>query len=218
MLWCEKHRKGLLLGLRLRILCIVFYAKGEIMKRLLSVSLLAVFSVVLGACSGGDDVRKGSLLGFGQKIPDEFTVVTRAPLNMPPDFSLRPPREGDVPVAKVDSNEVSTIIWDKADKTQAVADGASIESQLLVASNAQDASDTIRQQLTKENTALALEKQSVADELIFGRVKPITGDKLDADGEQRRLQENKALGRDMLTGDSPITIKSKTTFSSLFDW
>ena len=26
--------------------------------------------------------------------PDEFTVTTRAPLSMPPDFSLRPPRPG----------------------------------------------------------------------------------------------------------------------------
>ena len=35
-----------------------------------------------------------SALGLGKSPPDEFAVVTKAPLVVPPDFSLRPPRPG----------------------------------------------------------------------------------------------------------------------------
>src|SRR5579885_1352537 len=43
----------------------------------------------LGACSG---VKKS--LGIEKTPPDEFTVVARAPLELPPDYTLRPPRAG----------------------------------------------------------------------------------------------------------------------------
>ena len=44
----------------------------------------------LGACSG--TVQEN--LGLGKRSPDEFQVVRRAPLVLPPDYSLRPPAPG----------------------------------------------------------------------------------------------------------------------------
>ena len=46
-------------------------------------------SLVLGACGGVRDT-----LGLAKRSPDEFTVVRKAPLSMPPDFNLRPPTPG----------------------------------------------------------------------------------------------------------------------------
>ncbi|MSP47744.1 MAG: DUF3035 domain-containing protein [Alphaproteobacteria bacterium] len=46
--------------------------------------------VLLGGC--GDEMRKS--FGLGKSAPDEFQVVRRAPLSLPPDFSLRPPQPG----------------------------------------------------------------------------------------------------------------------------
>jgi len=46
--------------------------------------------VLLGGC--GEEMRKS--LGLGKNAPDEFQVVRRAPLSLPPDFQLRPPRPG----------------------------------------------------------------------------------------------------------------------------
>jgi hypothetical protein len=50
---------------------------------------VAVLAAGLGGCSGIRDS-----LGIGKHPPDEFQVVSRAPLSMPPDFNLRPPQPG----------------------------------------------------------------------------------------------------------------------------
>src|SRR5665213_1041626 len=46
--------------------------------------------VCLSACSS--DLSR--TFGFTRDAPDEFEVTTRAPLSMPPDYTLRPPRPG----------------------------------------------------------------------------------------------------------------------------
>ncbi len=50
-----------------------------------SILLLAAFALITSGCSG---------LKGGKKAPDEFAVIKEAPLVMPPDFALRPPRPG----------------------------------------------------------------------------------------------------------------------------
>ena len=47
--------------------------------------------LLLGGCGGSDLSRT---FGLTRDAPDEFTVTTRAPLSMPPDFALRPPQPG----------------------------------------------------------------------------------------------------------------------------
>jgi hypothetical protein len=52
--------------------------------------VLAVGAVfVLSGCTGAREA-----LGLTKSAPDEFQVVTRAPLSMPPDFELRAPQPG----------------------------------------------------------------------------------------------------------------------------
>lgn len=50
-----------------------------------------VLILALSGCSGGIQ----DALGMGKRSPDEFAVVSRAPLIVPPDFGLRPPRPGE---------------------------------------------------------------------------------------------------------------------------
>jgi hypothetical protein len=47
--------------------------------------------LLLTAC-GGNTVKE--TLGIGHKPPDEFRVVSRPPLSVPPQFNLRPPATG----------------------------------------------------------------------------------------------------------------------------
>lgn len=57
------------------------------MRTFRSMTILALLA--LAGCSGAQE-----RLGIIKRTPDEFAVVKRAPLQMPPDYSLRPPRPG----------------------------------------------------------------------------------------------------------------------------
>lgn len=50
------------------------------------------FTGICLALSGCGNMR--DTLGLGKNPPDEFAVVTRAPLSMPPTYDLRPPLPG----------------------------------------------------------------------------------------------------------------------------
>lgn len=51
-----------------------------------------VFLVAAGLLAGCSDARQA--MGLGKRAPDEFTVVKRAPLSLPPEYALRPPEPG----------------------------------------------------------------------------------------------------------------------------
>ena len=57
-------------------------------------AVLVVAGLMVGACG---DTRK--VLGYDKVTPDEFKVVSRAPLSLPPDYGLRPPQPGALPAA-----------------------------------------------------------------------------------------------------------------------
>ena len=55
--------------------------------------LLAVTGLAVIALGGCTSVRQA--LGSEKTAPDEFRVVSKAPLVVPPEFNLRPPRPGE---------------------------------------------------------------------------------------------------------------------------
>src|SRR3546814_3989738 len=61
------------------------------MDRSMTARLLIVAGLALAvsACGG---FREN--LGLTKQSPDEFRVVSRAPLTLPPDYNLRPPEPG----------------------------------------------------------------------------------------------------------------------------
>jgi hypothetical protein len=57
-----------------------------------AIALVAVVAAAATA-SGCGTIQRA--VGAVKTSPDEFRVVTQAPLTLPPDYSLRPPRPGD---------------------------------------------------------------------------------------------------------------------------
>jgi len=53
-------------------------------------ALTAVAAVGLAGCTS---TKKA--LGMSKVVPDEFRVVSKAPLAVPPDYALRPPAPGE---------------------------------------------------------------------------------------------------------------------------
>ena len=58
-------------------------------NRVMTLALLGAGALALGACGHAKDA-----LGLSKVTPDEFRVVTKAPLVLPPDYALRPPSPG----------------------------------------------------------------------------------------------------------------------------
>ena len=58
---------------------------------------IATLGLCLTALAGCGQGTVQDALGMGKRSPDEFAVVSRAPLILPPDFDLRPPGQGEAP-------------------------------------------------------------------------------------------------------------------------
>lgn len=59
---------------------------------LASARAAGVLLVAAGLLAGCSEARQA--MGLGKRAPDEFTVVKRAPLSLPPQYTLRPPEPG----------------------------------------------------------------------------------------------------------------------------
>lgn len=63
---------------------------GRAIARLAAATCLFGASLALSSCGSVTNS-----LGGGKTAPDEFRVVKKAPLILPPDYNLRPPKPGD---------------------------------------------------------------------------------------------------------------------------
>lgn len=184
------------------------------MPRHILLVILAAFT--LSACENAREA-----IGIGKQSPDEFAVVTRAPLSMPPDFGLRPPRPGaERSQEKAITDSARDLLVKSAGDTapQQQAPGTSKgESALLAKAGATNADPSIRRTLNRESSILAAEDESFSDRLIFWQDKPPPGSIVDAAAEQRRLRENAGLGDAPTKGRTPkIVRKPKGWFEGIF--
>ncbi|MFT7570068.1 MAG: hypothetical protein ACI9JL_001095 [Paracoccaceae bacterium] len=176
--------------------------------------ILAAFT--LSACENAREA-----IGIGKQSPDEFAVVTRAPLSMPPDFGLRPPRPGvERPQEKAVTDSARDLLVKSTGaatpQQQALATSKG-ESALLAKAGATNADPSIRRTLSRESSILATEDDSFTDRLIFWQDKPPPGTIVDAAAEQKRLRENAGLGDAPTKGRSPkIVRKPKGWFEGIF--
>ena len=177
----------------------------------------AVAALVLGGCDGAREA-----MGIGKQSPDEFAVVTRAPLSMPPDFGLRPPRPGaDRPQEATVKESARDLIVKSGNpdaSSRAVTSISQGESALLTKAGATNPDPGIRRAINRESSILATENDSFADRLIFWQDKPTPGTIVDAEAERKRLRENAALGDAPTKGRSPqIVRKPKGWLEGIFN-
>lgn len=185
-------------------------------------ALFAAF-VAVGAAialSGCTDARRA--LGFEKAPPDEFQVVERAPLSMPPDFSLRPPSPGSVRPQEGSAREQARqALFGRSAGTPVSTTGRTQgDVALLKKAGAEQIQPDIRVLINKETQALAGMDASFTDKLVFWRKPegPGAGEQLDAGKEAQRLRENQALGRSATDGDSPrIQRRRKGMLEGIFD-
>lgn len=123
------------------------------------VAVLSLGALMLVGCAGF-----GNAVGGGKNPPDEFAITTKAPLVVPPDYSLRPPEPGAARPQEVSPSQRAQqlILGDTTAAPPTLGERA-----LLQRTKAQLADANIRALLDDENGDRADKDESFANQLLF---------------------------------------------------
>ncbi len=128
--------------------------KGSAMR---FVCVLALLAVATGGCGIGKAVG-------GKNSPDEFAIATKAPLVVPPDYALRPPKPGESRPQELSPSERAQQVL-LGDSTAAPPTAG--EQMLLRKANALGSDGGIRSVLDAENGGRGEQDRSLANQLMF---------------------------------------------------
>lgn len=175
-------------------------------KRMMTVAIL----VAAGFAATGCQSTKQAL-GMTKVVPDEFRVVTKAPLVVPPEYALRPPAPGEPRPQELQPESAAR----QALLGQRAAAARSQGEQMLVSRAGGDRADPLARYVVDDEFGdIAYKEKSFADRIMFWRgnnesasaapVAPGANESapVDAATEAERLRA--------LTGGRPITIQRQT--------
>jgi len=174
---------------------------------------LALAALAVSGCSTWTDVKRG--LGMEKVVPDEFDVTTSAPLAIPPDYTLRPPKPGAAPtqqlsptaqaqqtIFRAGDNKLDTLPPDKSRSAG--------ENALLTDAGAARAPKDIRQLLNSDEQT-ATNSNTLTERLLFWRSEsPNPNQVLDPTAEATRLREFGATGGPTVAANQPATTTATT--------
>jgi hypothetical protein len=167
----------------------------------LTAATLVLAALAMAACSNASRT-----LGLDPEPPDEFTVVSKAPLTVPPDFNLRPPQPGAPrPQEQNPTTRAQAALVGDAQAAPGAARTPG-EVVLLQVARAQDADPDIRRVLNEETTQLAEREGGLVDRLL-DRVRPEDDDAevVNPTEEERRLrQQDSAANTGASEQETPI--------------
>jgi hypothetical protein len=199
-------------------------SKGDAMSALSLRRLVPLLALAVGL-SACDSVRE-TFDTTRKNPPDEFRVISQAPLTLPPDYGLRPPEPGAPrPQTGTPTDEARATVFklDNSAAAAAAAESAALagrsqgEQALLVEAGATNVDPTIRRQIDQETEQLVAAESSFIDSLIFWQDDNVTGQVIDPEAEQRRIRENQVQGNAVTAGETPvIERKKKALFEGLF--
>ena len=168
-------------------------------KTLFMIAGFCGLASLISGCSSFDQA-----VGRTKSAPDEFQVVVRPPLTLPPNFNLRP------------NNDVETV--SEATEASIKTDAISVSDQVLTASRTYDGStfDTVLgtdQRITniriivdEETLGIQIDNRVPTDILFGGQ--PNVGPNLDAVREtiriRRALEEGKPINEEATFATDPI--------------
>lgn len=137
--------------------------KGKVSRNAPPVVALLASAVALSACGI-----------FDRSSPDEFQVVARAPLEVPPDYNLRPPAPGSPRPQELDRDtRASASVFGAAGGTGGLIDPRTSRGQsngegaLLSQAGADQANPDIRTIVDRENPGVVVGERSFLDRLLF---------------------------------------------------
>jgi len=124
----------------------------------LTAGLLAV-ALSTAACTGAAEK-----LGLNSQAPDEFRVVAKAPLVVPPDYSLRPPAPGEPRPQELQPESQARVALMGQQEAAQRSQG---ENMLVARAGGQKADPLIRYVMDDEFGNIAHKDKSFADRVMF---------------------------------------------------
>lgn len=175
--------------------------------------LAACAVMALAVLTGCGDTRQ--MLGLDKQTPDEFQVISRAPLSVPPDYALHVPEPGagqrgegaSAPQQALAAITGSATAVSQSGNADASADPG--EAALLKQLGADRAMPDIREVVNRENSVTVAESDTFLNSLLFWRKPEDQSSVVDAPREAQRLRENAALGKPADAGETPTIQRRK---------
>ncbi len=155
--------------------------KSDMSKNVITAGITMALVIALAGCS---DFRRA--VGTEKSSPDEFSVVVRPPLSLPPGFTDRPE---DI-LAK-DQKATGVDAETDAEAMLSAGNNASVDFEQLF--DFSDVPDDIRTKVDEETYGIQLEKRLPLQELFGGM--PNIGPVLDKMAEDTRLRKARQDGR-----------------------
>ena len=171
------------------------------MRNYKTLLLVFVSASLLGGCDSAQEQ-----LGLTKQAPDEFKVVKRAPLEMPPSYTLRPPSPGaSRPQEQATIEQARQTVFGGEAETGQQRLPTTSEGILLQQAGAGAVDPNIRQKVDEETANLKDDDKPVIDKLLdlTSDEKERLGTVVDAKKEAERLQKNKEEGKPVTEGETP---------------
>ncbi len=128
------------------------------------ISMMRFFMAAAGLALMTSGCGIGKAVGSGKNAPDEFAIATKAPLVVPPDYALRPPRPGESrPQELSPSERAQQVLLGDA----SAAPPSTGEQLLLRKAGALGVDPSIRHVLNAEYGGRAEKDRSIANQLMF---------------------------------------------------
>lgn len=190
---------------------------SSIKRRSMPLLACAVAALALSGCG---DARRA--IGLDRTSPDEFAVVSRAPLSMPPSMSdLARPRPGAPRPQEPNPTQLAAAtVFGGPARTPATVQrgsGSSGEKALMAQAAAKGIDPGIRNAVDQETTDLIVADRRWVDRLLFWQTQAAPFSVVDPAKESQRLREAQAQGKALNEGNVPtIERKRKAPLEGLF--
>ena len=160
-----------------------------------SLLLAAALVPLIAACASGP-----------KRTPDEFAIITKPPLTVPPDYALRPPKPGELRPETLSSSQRTEQLLLGDRSSAPPSDG---ELQFIQSVGALAVDPSIRDILNAENGSIAAKDASMANRILFWRVSngeiDDSGARLDVDNREEWLAQRKSSIENVV-GDGTVII------------
>jgi len=176
----------------------------QVLKSTLKLTALVGLSLAITGCA-----RTSKALGLTKSAPNEFNILTKAPLIIPPEYNLLPPQAGESSAENNYSQDAArkALIGDVDE-----AEPSRGEIILMTKAGVPQANQEVRLEIDGVN-GVERKTAGFTDQILFwrdGSAKALDGTPLDAKNEAQRLRSIESA-----TGGGEVKITKQPPFSKL---